>query len=128
MKATYMPLLILIVFYLTIAALEILLPDRCLNIFERIIGNTKKIRLLGVAGFAIAFLYHIAMPSRLLWLIKILSWIYLASGIWFVTHPKSFVSLCHRGFLDMPPAEKRTVLYSDCAMRTFLGLLLIYSL
>jgi len=118
----------LIAFYLIIAASEIAFPDRCLSLFEKLISNTKRIHLLSILAFLIAFLYYTADPKRLQWLISILFWVYLFSGIWFLLHPQSFVSLCDKGYAPLIPSEKRTVLYADCAMRTILGLLLIYAI
>lgn len=123
-----MSLWILVAFYLIIAGCEISRPERCLYFFERLTSDAKRIRLLSLLAFLIALLCYTAEPKRLQWLISILFWIYLVSGIWFLTHPQSFVSLCNKSYTTLAPSEKRTILYVDCAIRTLLALLLIYSI
>ena len=123
-----MSLLFLITFYFTIAACEIIFPEQCLSLFEKLIGKADRIRFLSALMFFIALLYYIARPTRLQWLIIILFWIYLLSGIWFLVHPQSFISLCDKSYVNLPSSEKRIVLRWDCALRTILALLLIYAI
>ena len=122
-----MPIWILVIFYLAIAACEISFPEKCLYLFERLIGKAGRIRLSSAPVFLIAFLYHAAEPKRLHWLISVLFWVYLFSGIWFLAHPQSFVSLCNKSYATLAPPEKRRLLYADCAIRTAFALLLIYA-
>ena len=123
-----MSLWILVVFYMAIAACEIAFPQKCLNIFEKLIGGARHIQFLSALALFIAFLYHIARPERLQWLISLLFWIYLFSGLWFLTRPRSFASLCNRSYAGLGPSEKRALIYTDCALRTILALLLIYAI
>lgn len=123
-----MSLWLLVAFYLIIAACEISFPKRCLYLFEKLTGDAKRIRLLSPLVFLIAFFYYTAEPERLQWLILILFWIYLLSGIWFLTHPQFFISLCNKSYAPLAPSEKRAVLYIDCGIRTVLALLLIYAM
>jgi len=123
-----MPLWILVVFYLTIAACEIVFPQKCLGLFEKLIGEARRIRILSAVMFFIALLYHVARPERLQWLILVLFWVYLLSGVWFFARPQSFASLCNKSYAVLQPNEKRAMLYTDCAIRTILALLLIYSI
>ena len=123
-----MPLALLIAFYFIIAGCEIVFPERCLSIFERLIGKADRIRFLSALMFFIAFLYYTARPTRLQWLILILFWIYLLSGIWFLVHPQSFVSLCNKSYANLAPSEKRIIIRWDCILRTALALLLIYAI
>lgn len=121
-----MSLWLLVAFYLIIAACEVSHPERCLHLFERLTSDVRRIRLLSILMLLIALLYYTAEPKRLQWLISILFWVYLLSGIWFLVHPRSFASLCNKSYTTLTPSEKRFVLYADCAIRTILALLLIY--
>lgn len=123
-----MALWLLVAFYLIIAGCEILSPDKCLYLFEKLINNTARIRCLSIFVFLIAFLYYTAEPKRLQWFISILFWIYLLSGIWFSIHPQSFILLCDKSYSVLNHSEKRIVIRADCAMRTILALLLIYAI
>jgi len=123
-----MSLYLLIAFYLIIAGCEIGFPKECLYLFEKLIGSAKRIRLLSILVFFVAFLYYTAAPSRLQLLITVLSWVYLLSGVWFATHPQSFISLCRKGYANLTLFEKRKILYMDCGMRTIIALLLAYAI
>ena len=120
-----MTLWLIIAFYLILAACEIVSPLKCLHYFEKLI-SPNRIRLLGIFFLFIAFLYYTSEPKRLQWLITILLWMYFLSGIWFLIHPQSFVSLCNKGYSVLNPSEKQVILKFDCAVRTALALLLIY--
>jgi hypothetical protein len=123
-----MSLWFLIAFYLIIAGCEISFPQKCLYLFEKVINDAKRIRLLSILVFLIAFLYHAAEPTRLQWLIVILFWVYFLSGISLAMDPQSFVLLCTKNYTCLGPSEKRAMLYFDCTLRTLLGLLLTYSI
>ena len=122
-----MTLWLIIAFYLILAACEIVHPTKCLYYFEKLI-TPNRIRLLSILFLFIAFLYYASEPKRLQWLVVILLWIYLFSGIWFLIHPQSFVSLCNKGYFVLNPSEKQIILKFDCAVRTLLALLLIYAI
>ena len=122
-----MLLWLIIAFYLILAACEIVSPLKCLHYFEKLI-SPNRIRSLGIFFLLIALLYYTSEPKRLQWLVVILLWIYLLSGIWILIHPQSFVSLCKKSYTTISLSEKRLVLKFDCAVRTALALLLIYAI
>ena len=123
-----MALGILIAIYLIMAGCEIAFPQKCVNLAEKIIESTNRIRLLSIFAFFMAFLYYMAEPTTLQWFITILFWIYVLSGIWAIAHPKSVMSLCRKSFKDLSYPEKRFFIYLDCAFRTILALILIYTI
>jgi len=122
-----MALWLLAFFYFFMAGCEIARPERCLRIFERIISSARRIRILGLFMFFIAFLYYSAEPARLTRLISLLFWIYLFSGVWFAGWPRAFASLCGRSYTALGYPEKRALLYADCGIRTVIAVLLIYA-
>ena len=123
-----MVLLILAVFYLSIAGCEVALADRCLDIFQRIVSHIEYLRLIGILSFVLALLYAISEPTRLHFLITLLFWVYLLSGILFLFGARYFVRLFRESLAKTPGSEKRVILYIDCAFRTIIGILLIYAM
>jgi len=113
--------------YLIAAGIELAFTDGCIAFFERVMSDRKRVRAAALPLLAVGLLFYISDPTRIEWFTLFMAFIYTGGGLLFALKPDAISSVFEKGYVRASYEDKRRVIYTDCFMRTLIGLLLFYA-